>query len=153
MSSSSSSRLEPSVLRLRGGSAGVVSLSETHELDAVFARHQALVVVEFTASWCRPCQAIAPQYEALAVEEAYSNVVFVKVGCCSVINSLLCNQSSLRHSIVNASPSLPRWMLTMRSISATILMSRAHPRSSSSKKVTKLVTACHCCLTYASYPM
>lgn len=95
MSSSSSSRLEPSVLRLRGGSAGVVSLSETHELEAVFARHQALVVVEFTASWCRPCQAIAPQYEALAAEEAYSNVVFVKVGCC------LCHQFTPVQSIVS----------------------------------------------------
>merc|ERR1712124_206587 len=63
------------VLRLRGG---VKQLATKAEFDTELSdAGSKLVVVDFTASWCPPCQRIKPIFEAMATEHA--DVVFVKV--------------------------------------------------------------------------
>ena len=36
-------------------------------------------VLDFTASWCGPCQVIAPQFESLSKEKDFKHVKFYKV--------------------------------------------------------------------------
>ena len=64
------------VLRLRGG---VKQVATKAEFDAELAKAGGkLVVVDFTASWCPPCQRIKPVFEGLEVEFS-DEVLFIKV--------------------------------------------------------------------------
>merc|ERR1712054_569248 len=62
------------VLRLRGGVAMVGTLDEFKKITG----EGKLTVVDFTASWCGPCQRIAPAFAKLA-EEYGETAVFIKV--------------------------------------------------------------------------
>ena len=49
------------------------------EFDQLLATSQQAVVVDFTASWCGPCQMIAPAFEQLAAEFPWCTFVKVDV--------------------------------------------------------------------------
>ncbi|KAG7370001.1 thioredoxin [Nitzschia inconspicua] len=64
---------------LRGGELHEPeTLQETEDLVLTAATNRQLMVIDFTASWCGPCKAIAPLYKELS-EEFDGEVVFCKV--------------------------------------------------------------------------
>ena len=68
--------LPAALLRLRGG---VRQLEDRDDWAAVQAEAgDKLLVVDFTATWCGPCQRIAPAFAAIADEYAGS-AIFVKI--------------------------------------------------------------------------
>lgn len=58
--------------------AVVVDIASTEEFnDALTEAGDALVVVDYSTSWCGPCKIIAPKFDEFS--EQYSNVKFFKV--------------------------------------------------------------------------
>jgi len=63
------------VLRLRGG---VQNIENKAEFDNILASNTGkLIVVDFTATWCGPCQQIKPVYHSMA--EEFPDIVFTAV--------------------------------------------------------------------------
>lgn len=58
--------------------AAVADISSTDEFEAALkAAGNALVVVDYSTSWCGPCKIIAPKYDEMS--EKYTTVKFLKV--------------------------------------------------------------------------
>ncbi|CAM9141222.1 unnamed protein product [Ectocarpus fasciculatus] len=64
------------VLRLRGGNVIVVETMEKFQ-ELLSSSGSKLVVIDFTATWCGPCQRIKPAFHELA--EKSGDVVFAQV--------------------------------------------------------------------------
>ena len=56
----------------------VKELKTLQEFNDAKANHKALVV-DFTATWCPPCQTIGPKFAAMDENKDYPGVTFVKL--------------------------------------------------------------------------
>lgn len=57
--------------------SNITNITQQSQLDGILtSAGERVVVVDFTASWCGPCKAIAPHFERMSTE--YRQVVFTK---------------------------------------------------------------------------
>jgi len=65
------------VLRLRGGVQQLATKADWDKTNADAG--DKLVVVDFTATWCGPCQRIGPKFVEMSDDPDFKDVVFVKI--------------------------------------------------------------------------
>ena len=72
----------------RGAAGTVTAIKSKKEFDALLAAtpSKRLVVVDFFATWCGPCQQIAPKYEAMAAQFQQAKFVKVDVDICKELS-------------------------------------------------------------------
>ena len=58
--------------------AAIVITSSAHFQEVLASAGSQAIIIDFTASWCPPCQMIKPIFESLA-EQYQGKVVFIKV--------------------------------------------------------------------------
>ena len=61
------------------------------QLDDILSSH-ALVVIDFTATWCGPCQMIKPKFKELAEEKSSDSLAFVTVDVDEDDNAEICEE-------------------------------------------------------------
>ena len=59
--------------------AGSVVAVDSAETLGKIKDGEGVSVVDFTATWCGPCKAIAPHYENMAEDPVFQDVTFAKV--------------------------------------------------------------------------
>lgn len=70
--------ISPSLLLRGGADDAVISVSGLSDVnDIILKNPTALIVLDFTATWCGPCKMITPFYHTLS--EKYDKVVFLSV--------------------------------------------------------------------------
>ena len=72
-------------------------------VDLLQKAEDKLVVVDFTATWCGPCQRITPAIEKMEKEKEMEDVIFVKVDVDE-------NQETAQHCGIKAMPTFQFFM-------------------------------------------
>ena len=84
----------------------ILHLADEQQWEALLARQQQLMAVKFTASWCKPCQSIAPLFQELCEKYAGQiSFVEVDVDAVEVSNNKMTNERALQqHQMQTGTP-------------------------------------------------